>query len=73
MAQIGITDIIFARILWGGRELCNVRLSHVASATELLVKIKTQLTEMGQHIAGLVKLCIRNLSQGWSTEMPVFL
>lgn len=62
MKIFGTNDTIFARATVMGQEIVNLRLSGVCSMEALLRIVR-------QHVGaaiGLVKLTVRNMTQGWS-------
>lgn len=66
MKTLSPTDIIFATIRQRGRILDIVRLSGVASLSDILCRLKGLF-------AGLTTIDLRNGSQGWSSRHTVMI
>ena len=71
MSTIISTDIIFARIMMGCRELFSFRISGISSAVELMSHVKTFLVENGQSGNTLLMLDLRNQTQGWTVRRAI--
>ena len=71
MSTIISTDIIFARIMMGCRELFSFRISGISSAVELMSHVKTLLVDNGQSGNTLLTLDLRNQTQGWTARRAI--
>ncbi len=68
MATISTEDIIFATATKHGHQLANLKLSGVASLTELMATIRRHLGAT----TGLIEISLRNLSRGYSSQQALF-
>lgn len=67
MTKISNTDIIFATVTAGGRQISNLRLSGFTSLQQLMCHI---ISTIGRQM-GLITLQLRNLTQGWTSRQAV--
>lgn len=68
MATISIDDIIFATATKHGRQLANLKLSGMASLSELYTAIRRHIGST----TGLIEITLRNLSKGYSSRQALF-
>ncbi len=61
---IRTNDVLYARVTVMGRQLFNIRLSDMDSLTQVVNWVKVQLS----GFTGLVKISLRNASQGWAAD-----
>ncbi len=61
---IRTNDVLYARVTVMGRQLFNIRLSDMDSFAQVVNWVKVQLS----GFTGLVKISLRNASQGWSAD-----
>lgn len=68
--SIAYGDTIYARVSYMGQQILNFQLSDSNSFSQIVERVRGQL----KGISGLVKITLRNASQGWSSEhwCPVF-
>jgi len=57
-------DILYARVSIMDRQLFNIRLSDMDSLAQVINWVKVKLS----GFTGLVKISLRNASQGWSAD-----
>ena len=67
MATFSTEDIIFATATKHGHQLANLKLSGIASLTELLATIRRHLGAT----TGLIEISLRNLSKGYSSQQAL--
>ncbi|MDE6269695.1 MAG: hypothetical protein K2M12_02420 [Muribaculaceae bacterium] len=68
MAHFSSNDIIFASATVGGR-MVQARLSGVESIDGVLAELR----RVADGLKGLVRLTLRNASQGWSKDFNLYL
>ena len=68
MATISTEDIIFATATKHGHQLASLKLSGVASLTELMATIRRHLGAT----TGLIEISLHNLSRGYSSQQALF-
>lgn len=62
--SINCSDTLFARVTLMDRQLFNVQLCEMASLSQVVNWVRGELSGM----TGLVKISLRNVSQGWTTD-----
>lgn len=67
--RISYGDKIFARLVLGGKTICEFVMAQIHDFTELLGILRKQ----AKGVRGLARLYVRNASQGWSVERPMML
>ncbi len=73
MSTIISSDVIFARIIIGFREIFSLRLSGVTSPTDLMSNIANWIRDNGQISPGLITVDLRNQSQGWTSRRSIMI
>ena len=69
MATISINDILFASAVHQGRCVANVRMRGVDSTRSVL----SELRRIVGNTIGLVQVTLRNVSQGWSRNITLYM
>lgn len=62
--SISVSDTLYVRAVYMGKQLFNLRICDVCSMSQALSRVREHLT----GVSGLVKISLRNASQGWSTD-----
>lgn len=66
---INVEDVIFATVLRNGMKIASMTLSGLSSIADLVVAVGRRLGRQ----AGLVTLCVRNYTKGWSDTRAVLM
>ena len=61
---ISTSDTLYVRVIYMGKQLLNVQLCQISSLSQAVNMVREYLG----GVNGLVKISLRNASQGWSTE-----
>lgn len=69
MATICATDTIFASVTFCGDRIANIRISGVESMANVMSVVRSRIG----HVAGLVTIDLRNMSQGWMSRRSVMM
>lgn len=69
MATITTRDVLFATASQNGRNLANVRLSGHSSTSSVIAELR----RMAGGALGLVRVTLRNATQGWSRVFTLYL
>ncbi len=69
MNTFDINDIVFASATLHGRNIANIRLSGVISTSDIIAQLKKILGEA----AGMIRITLRNVTQGWSRVLNVYM
>lgn len=62
--SISFGDTLYARVTMMGRPVFNLQLCDIESFAQLMSRVRGQLS----GISGLVKISLRNASQGWCAD-----
>ncbi len=68
MEIININDIIFATASIRGK-VTSLKLSGLMNMSEVILAVKKEIG----NVTGLLKITLRNMTQGWSREKSVYL
>jgi hypothetical protein len=68
MATINNTDIIFATVQQQGNTILSMQLSGITSISQIIKQLREKLSDK----MGLIKLHIRNRTQGWAQEQALY-
>ncbi len=69
MNTITLNDIIFATATIRGKVAANLRLSGLASMSEVIRAVRGEIGSF----SGLMTISLRNMSQGWVQQKSVYL
>lgn len=64
-----VSDIVFARLVQGNREIASLKLTGVGSIAQLIDYVRRTLS----GLKGRIEIRIRNFDQGWSTVRSLLL
>lgn len=67
--QMLSTDILFATLLAGGRELASLRLTGVSSFGQVVAMLRA----VAGQAMGPAVIKLRNFSQGWAVRQPLLM
>lgn len=67
MATINPSDILFATITQHGRTITSLQLCGLSTFSDVLKKLRPTINALG-----LVTLKLRNSTQGWEQQYPLF-
>ncbi len=62
--SINISDTLYARVSFMGQQLFNIQLNEMQSMSQIVTLVRERLS----GVTGLVKISLRNASQGWTTD-----
>ena len=68
MATINYTDIIFATVKQQGNTILSMQFSGITSMAQIIRQLRDKLSGK----MGLIKLHIRNCTQGWAQEQAIY-
>lgn len=68
MATVSINDKLFLTLIQCGRMVFNQQVSGISSRTDLIGRVR----ELIGGCSGLVKVTLRNCTQGWSHTDTLF-
>lgn len=69
MNTIDINDILFATATLHGRNIANIRMSGVISTSDIIARLR----QLFGDAAGMIKITLRNVTQGWSRVLNLYL
>lgn len=62
--SITMGDVLYARVSFMGKQLFNIQLRDVSSLSQIFDWVRSQLG----NLSGMVKISLRNASQGWTAD-----
>ena len=68
MVPVNTTDIIFATVKQQGNTILSMQFSGITSMTQIIRQLREKLSGK----IGLIKLHIRNRTQGWAQEQSIY-
>ncbi|MDE6110166.1 MAG: hypothetical protein K2F72_07790 [Muribaculaceae bacterium] len=69
MNTIDINDIVFATASLHGRNIANIRFSGVISTSDIIARLK----QLFGDAAGMIKITLRNVTQGWCRVLNLYM
>ncbi|MDE6497380.1 MAG: hypothetical protein K2L21_01840 [Muribaculaceae bacterium] len=69
MNSIDINDIVFATATLHGRSIANIRMSGVISTSDIIARLR----QLFGDAAGMIRITLRNVTQGWSRVLNLYL
>lgn len=68
--HISYTDRVYARLTLAGRVVAELTRDRIDSYTTLLTLLRSMVPA---RCRGLARLCVRNMTRGWTLERPLML